>query len=153
MEDWPVELPLIFIEYVRNDLIPTYEDSSVRSEVSDFLDEILEDVAVPRLINVLDGDNEEEILMALTRIEELSKKDAELTKPIKPYLSNLLKSKNRQITNIAQKISDNFAKAERKKELAKKRKIMREKEQMFLEGKLDPEDYAQARKDYLTLRG
>jgi ABC-type oligopeptide transport system ATPase subunit len=152
MLEWPVELPLVFIEYIREKQLPTYGDNKIQKEVSDYLDEILKDVAIPRLISVLEGDNLDEIILALERIEELSKKNVDMAKPIQPYLNNLLKNSNKDIKKFAQNISENFQKAERKKELANKRKIMREKENLFLAGKISGEEYAKTRKEYLTLK-
>ena len=150
MQEWPIELPLLFIEYIKNKQLDSY--GSAKKEVEKYLDEILEEVAIPRLISVLKGVDNEEIVLALTRIEEISKKNAEMAKPISKYLDELLKRNNKQIVKLAKSISDNFAKAERKKELAKKRKIMRDKEKLFLEGKINGEEYAKARKEYLTLK-
>jgi DNA-binding phage protein len=152
MNEWPVELPLIFIEYIREKQLDKYDDLKIKKEISVYLDEILKDVAIPRLISVLEGNNDEEIISALERIEDLSKKNIEMTTPIKQYLGNLLKNKNKTIVKLAQNVSNNFQKAERKKEIAKKRKIMREKEQDFLSGKISGEEYAKIRKEYLTLK-
>ena len=152
MQEWPVELPLIFIEYIREKQIEKYEDAKVKKEISTYLNEILKDVAIPRLISVLEGDNNEETISALQRIEDLSKKNIEMTRPIKPYLNNLLKHGNKEIVKLAQNISNNFTKADKKKELAKKRKIMQEKEKEFLAGKISGEEYARTRKEYLTLK-
>ena len=85
-------------------------------------------------------------------LEELSKKNVEMTKPIQPYLKNLLSNKNKEIVKLAKNIDENFAKAERKKELVKKRKIMQEREKKFLDGKISAEEYAKSRKDYLLLK-
>jgi hypothetical protein len=152
MEEWSVELPLIFIEYIREKQLDKYSDASVKKEISAYLDEILKDVAIPRLISVLEGDNIEETISALERIKEISKKNVEMARPIKPYLDNLSKSKNKSIVKITQEISNNFLKADRRKELAKKRKIMQDKEKQFMAGKISGEDYAKARKEYLTLK-
>lgn len=152
MLEWPVELPLIFIEYIRNNKLKTYEDTKVQKEIEKYLDEIMESVAIPRLIGVLEGDNPEEIILALTRIEELSKKNIDMIKPIQPYLQKVLNSKNKKITKLVKTIGDNFQKAERRKELSIKRKLMREKEKLFIDGKISGEDYAKVRKEYLTLK-
>jgi len=152
MQEWPVELPLLFIEYVREKKIDTYDDEKVKKEILQYIDEILKDIAIPRLISVLEGEDEDEIILALTRIEELSRKNIELARPIKPYLETLQKHKNKQILKLAKTISENFAKAEKKKELAKRRKIMQEKEKLFLEGKIAGEEYAKVRKEYLLLK-
>ncbi len=150
MQEWPIELPLLFIEYIKSKQLDSY--GSAKREVEKYLDEILKEVAIPRLISVLKGVDNEEIILALTRIEEISRKNAEMAKPIRRYLEELLKRNNKQIVKLAKKISDNFAKAARKKELTKKRKVMRDKEKLFLEGKISGEEYAKARKDYLTLK-
>ena len=92
MEEWSVELPLIFIEYIKDKQLDKYEDPNVKKEVSAYLDEILKDVAAPRLISVLEGEDEEETISSLERIKEISKKNVELARPIKPYLENLSKS-------------------------------------------------------------
>ena len=150
MKEWPIELPLIFIEYIRTKQLDNY--GNAKKGVEAYLDEIMTEVAIPRLVSVLEGNENEKIILALTRIEEISKKNIEMAKPIKKYLSYLLENKDKQIVKLAENISKNFANAERQKELAKRRKTMREKEKYFLEGKISGEEYAKARKEYLTLK-
>ena len=150
MDEWPIELPLLFIEYIRSKQLDNYGD--VKKQIEAYLDEIMKDVAIPRLISVLEGDNVEEIILALKRIEEISKKNIEMANPIKGYLENLIKNNNKNINQLANAIANNFAKADKRKELARKRKIMQEKEQQFLDGKISGEEYAMARKEYLLLK-
>ncbi|MCP4761699.1 MAG: hypothetical protein GY870_07955 [archaeon] len=152
MAEWSAELPLIFIEYIKDKQLEKYKEPKIKKEVSAYLDEILKDVAMPRLISVLEGDDNEETIAALERIREISKKNVDMARPIKPYLENLSKSKNKNIVKISKDISNNFTKADRRKELAKKRKIMQEKEKQFMAGKISGDDYAKARKEYLTLK-
>jgi Fe-S cluster assembly scaffold protein SufB len=147
-----VELPLIFIEYIRNNKLESYNDKKVEKEISEYLDEILEEVAVPRLIEVLEGEDNEEIIDALKRIEKIANENLDMTRPIKPYLEDLMNKKNNEIKNLADNILGLFRKEERRKELNKKRKVMKEKEDLFLEGKISAEEYAEARKEYLTFR-
>ncbi len=150
MQEWPIELPLIFIEYIRSKQLDSYGD--VKKQIEQYLEEILKDVAIPRFISVLEGDNADEIILALKRIEEISKKNIEMAKPIKKYLENLKRNKNKTILDLAGKVEENFAKANRRKELEKKRKIMQQMEKEFLEGKISGEEYAKSRKDYLLLK-
>lgn len=152
MKEWPIELPLIFIEYVRNNQLNTYDDSKLKKDIEQYLNEVVRDVAIPGLINVLDGDNFEETNKALIRIEELAKKNIEMVKPIKPYIENLLKKENKEVNKLSKSILEIFNKAERKKKLAEKRKVMQEKEKEFLAGNIGGEEYAKARKDYLLLK-
>jgi len=152
MMDWPVELPLIFIEYIRNNKLENYNDKKVEKEINEYLDEILEEVAIPRLIEVLEGEDNKEIIDALKRIEKVANENLDMTHPIKPYLDDLMNNKNKEIKDLANNILDLFRKEERRKELNKRRKIMKEKEDLFLEGKINAEEYAEARKEYLTFR-
>lgn len=153
MEEWPVELPLIFIEYIKNNQLKSYDDNKLRKEVESYLDEVLNEVAIPRLIDVLESDKEDKILEALIRLEELSKKNIEQMEPIKPYLTKLSSIKNEEIQKLLEKISERFSKEDSRKELAAKRKLMQQKEKEFLEGKISGEEYAKIRKEYLMLRG
>ena len=153
MKEWPVELPLIFIEYIRNNQLKSYDDNNLKKEVESFLDDVLNDVAIPRLIDVLESDKEDKILEALIRLEELSKKNIDQMEPIKPYLSRLSSLKNEEIKALLEKISDRFTKEEIRKEVAAKRKLMQQKEKEFLEGKISGDEYAKIRKEYLLLRG
>jgi len=152
MQKWPLELPLIFVEWIRNNKLEEYGDAKVKREIENYLDEVMEHVAIPRFISVIKGDDEEETILALTRLEELSKKNIEMVKPIKTYLDELKEKKNKKIVELAEAISKNFQRDERKKLLAKKRKKTREMEKKFMEGKVSGEEYAKARKEYLELR-
>lgn len=153
MEEWPVELPLIFIEYVKNNQLKSYDDNILKKEVENYLNEVLNDVAIPRLIEVLESDKEDEILDALIRLEELSKKNIDQMEPIKPYLKKLATLKNEKVQNLLTKISERFSSEEKKKKLDTKRKLMQQKEKDFLAGKISGEEYAKIRKEYLLLRG
>ncbi|GAH01979.1 unnamed protein product, partial [marine sediment metagenome] len=47
MKEWPIELPLIFIEYVRTNQLNTYNDSKLKKDIEQYLDEVVRDVAIP----------------------------------------------------------------------------------------------------------
>ncbi|MBD3212335.1 MAG: hypothetical protein GF311_06990 [Candidatus Lokiarchaeota archaeon] len=152
MQEWSIELPLIFIEYIRNNKLDTYDDEKVRKAVEEYLDEIMEDVAIPRLIEVLGGEDNEEIISALERIDKIANENLDMARPIKPYLENLLKKENKEIKKLADGILELFRREERRKKLNEKRKIMREKEDLFMDGKISAEEYAKARKEYIKFR-
>ncbi|MHA1669130.1 MAG: hypothetical protein ACTSV5_00995 [Promethearchaeota archaeon] len=153
IKEWPVELPLIFIEYIKKNKLGTYEDKKVEKDIEKYLDEILAEIAVPRMISVLDGEDETEIKTVLERIDELAKKKLDLVKPIKSYIEKLDKKSNRKdISKACGSILSTFIKEENKKKLADKRKIMRQIEQEFLQGKISDEEYSKARKEYLIMK-
>ncbi|MFO7796530.1 MAG: hypothetical protein ACQERB_01360 [Promethearchaeati archaeon] len=152
MQEWSIELPLIFIEYIRNNKLDSYDDDKVKKAVAEYLDEIMEDVAVPRLIEVLEGDNVEEIINALERIEKIANENLDITRPIRPYLEDLLQKDNEKISNLTDSILELFRREERRKELSEKRKIMEKKEELFMKGKITADEYAEARKEYIKFR-
>ena len=153
IKEWPVELPLIFIEYIRKDKLGSYNDKQVEKEIEIYLDEILTEIAIPRMISVLDGEDETEIKTVLERIDELAKKKIDLVKPIKSYIEKLDKKSNKKDINKAcGSILSTFIKEENKKNLADKRKIMRQIEQEFLQGKISDIEYSKARKEYLIMK-
>ncbi|MEJ2251835.1 MAG: hypothetical protein P8Y70_13940 [Candidatus Lokiarchaeota archaeon] len=152
IKEWSIELPLLFVEYIRNNKLDSYDDPKVKKEIENYLDEILEDIAVPRLIEVLGSDDNEEIISALKRILEIAENNLDMTRPIRSYLEDLTNKKNKEIVNLTEQILDLFRKADRRKELNKKRKVMQEKEELFLAGKISAEEYATSRKEYLKFR-
>jgi hypothetical protein len=152
IKEWSIELPLLFVEYIRNNKLDNYDDPKVKKEVENYLDEILEDIAIPRLIEVLGSDENDEIISALNRILEIAEDNLEMTRPIRPYLEDLTDKKNKKILDLTEQILELFRRADRRKELNKKRKVMKEKEELFLDGKISAEEYAQARKDYIQFR-
>jgi len=153
IKEWPVELPLIFIEYIRKDKLGSYNDKQVEKEIEIYLDEILTEIAIPRMISVLDGEDETEIKTVLERVDELAKKKIDLVKPIKSYIEKLDKKSNKkEINKVCESILSTFIKEENKKNLADKRKIMRQVEQEFLQGKISDIEYSKARKEYLIMK-
>ncbi len=153
IKEWPVELPLIFIEYIRKNKLGSYNDKKVEKDIEKYLDEILTEIAIPRMISVLDGEDEIEIKTVLERIDELAKKKLDLVKPIKSYIEKLKKkSKKKDISKACSSILSIFVKEENKKKLADKRKKMRQIEQEFLQGKISGEEYARSRKEYLIMK-
>ena len=152
MREWSIELPLIFVEYIRNNKLNTYDDDKVKKAVEQYLDEILEDVAVPRLIEVLEGDDTEEIINALERIDKIANENLDMTRPIRPYLNDLLNKNNKKIITLADSTLELFRREERRKELSEKRKAMEKKEELFMDGKISADEYAKARKEYIKFR-
>ncbi len=75
-----------------------------------------------------------------------------MVKPIKPYIENLQDKENKEVKRLSNSILNSFNKAERRKKLAEKRKVMQEKEKEFLADKISGEEYAKARKEYLILK-
>lgn len=105
--DWPIELPLKFVEDVRSKL-KSYRDDKVEEEISKYLDEILNSLAIPKIKAIFESGSQDEIIAILTDFEELSEINAGAIKPIQSLLENLTKKTNKKISSSAQKIIENL---------------------------------------------
>lgn len=108
IEEWPLELPLIFVEYIRSNKIRSYRDAKIEADISDYLDEILNKIAIPKLKKIFEQTNEEEILSILSIFEELSETNSRAIIPIKNLLDDLSKQANKAIVSKARKILANI---------------------------------------------
>lgn len=101
-------MPLIFIEYIKSNKIRSYRDTKVEAEISQYLDEILNQTAIPKIKQIFESSNQEEILSTLSIFEELSETNNRAIIPILNLLENLTKKTNKTIATQAQKILSNI---------------------------------------------
>ena len=107
IQNWSIELPFIFVEYIRNKL-RSYRDDKVQNDISEYLDEILTLIAIPKLKKIFDNNNQNEIISILEKFEELSESNVKTANHISPFLPNLLKNSNKNIVKKVQNISQNL---------------------------------------------
>jgi hypothetical protein len=107
IQDWSVEMPLIFVEYIKSNKLRTYRDAKVEEEISQYLNEILNKTAIPNIKKIFEGSNEE-ILSILSIFEELSETNNRAVNPIQNLLENLTKHTNKSIASQARKILSNI---------------------------------------------
>lgn len=107
IQNWSIELPFIFVEYIRNKL-RSYRDDKVQNDISEYLDEILTSIAIPKLKKIFDNNNQNEIISILEKFEELSESNNKAANHISPFLPNLLKNSNKNIVKKVQNISQNL---------------------------------------------
>lgn len=108
IQDWTVEMPFIFVEYIKSNKLRTYRDAKVEAEISQYLDEILNKTAIPKIKQIFEGSNYEEILSTLSVFEELSETNNRAVNPIQNLLENLTKQTNKSIASQARKILSNI---------------------------------------------
>jgi hypothetical protein len=108
IKEWPIELPFIFVEYIRNNKLRTYRDAKVEEEISKYLEEILNKTAIPKIKEIFEGTNQEEILSILSIFEELSETNSRAVVPIRSLLENLTKQTNKKVASQSQKILVNI---------------------------------------------
>lgn len=108
IKEWPIELPFIFVEYIRNNKLRTYRDSKVEAEISKYLNEILNKTAIPRIKQIFESSDKEEILSTLAVFEELSETNSRAVIPIQNLLENLTKQTDKAVISQARKILANI---------------------------------------------
>ncbi|MFX1601236.1 MAG: hypothetical protein ACFFB6_11625, partial [Promethearchaeota archaeon] len=76
IQEWPIEMPFIFVEYIKSNKLRSYRDTKVEAEISKYLDDILNKTALPRVKQIFLGSNHEEIRSTLSIFEELSESNS-----------------------------------------------------------------------------
>lgn len=107
IQNWSIELTFIFVEYIRNKL-RSYRDDKVQNDISEYLDEILTLIAIPKLKKIFDNNNQNEIISILEKFEELSESNNKAANHISPFLPKLLNNSNKNIVKKVQNISQNL---------------------------------------------
>ena len=108
IQEWPIELPFIFVEYIKSNKLRSYRDPKVEAEILNYLDNILNETAIPKIKHTFEGSNQEEILSTLSIFEELSETNSRAVIPIQTLLENLTKQTNKAIVSQARKILANI---------------------------------------------
>ncbi len=141
----------MFIGYVRDNLIQTYEDKSLRDEVSAYLDDLMETVAVPKLVDALKSKDAATRLEMAQRLEELSRKNTEMIKFALDFLKDLTNDPNKDVASVVQKIVSNYDRAQKRKVYNEKRRKMRDLDNKLASGKISDAEYLKQRKEFLQL--
>ncbi|MBD3187872.1 hypothetical protein GF325_13635 [Candidatus Bathyarchaeota archaeon] len=150
MERWDPEVPLMFIDYILEKKLASYGSSKDQSRIRKYLDDILEKVAIPKLTDALESEDEEERLSVSERLVEVSKNNADKVKPVLKFLEKTMKKeKSKDIKENLEKVIKNHEKLLKRKERAERRKKMRQLDQDLVAGKISAEEYGKARKEYL----
>jgi len=110
IKEWSIEMPFIFVEYIRNNKLRSYRDVKVEADISKYLNEILSKSAIPRVKQIFEGSNQAEILSTLSIFEELSETNSRAVIPIQNLLETLTNQTDKKIVSQARKILVNIKK-------------------------------------------
>lgn len=153
MLKWTGEAPIVYINYIRDTRLRTYGSKADQKEISTYLDEAMETIAIPTLIKTLGSHNEDELIGILIRIEELSRKNPDLIKITLSHVEQKQHHPNTEISTLAQKIQKNYDRAikrrEVKKSLSENEKIGgtdAELDQKLLRGEISETEYLRLKK-------
>ncbi|MHA1583673.1 MAG: hypothetical protein ACTSVU_05000 [Promethearchaeota archaeon] len=163
MEKWDAEMPLIFIGALREKRLPEYRkmySKSLVKEIEVYIDDILQHVAIPKLISALSSNNLESRLKVSENILTLSESNPDQLKIALTHLEEAIqKETNKKILKTLQKARKNYDRAQKRKQTAKKRKILTQlRKEMdnvdrdYADGKIDDSEYLNKQKEYLKLK-
>lgn len=119
MQKWRGEAPLVYINYLRDNRLPNYGSKADQKEISSYLDEAMQEIAIPKLIESLDSPRDEDVTAILTSIEELGKKKPDLVKVTLPYVERKQQHPNSEISNLARQIQKNYDRAMKRRQIKK----------------------------------
>ncbi|MCP4763754.1 MAG: hypothetical protein GY870_18430 [archaeon] len=158
IENWDAEMPLIFIGYVRDKLLQDYP-KSIRSDVEKYLDDLLENYAIPKLIQALTSENVDERRKVAENMYKLSESNADQLKIALSQIEKANQDPDKKVADWMKKTLKNYQKAQKKKSNAAKRKklkALRKKMDKFdidfAEGKISDANYIKEQKNYLKLK-
>lgn len=151
MQKWDAEQPLLFIGYVRDNVIPKYNDPQVRKAIEEYLHEVTEEIAIPKLVETLKSGAPEIRQKTAQSLDTISKKSPDMVKVAMEYVSGLVDDADAVVAKAAQNILKNVNKADKKKAYTSKRKQMVDLDRKLAKGEVSDEEYLQSRKEYLHL--
>jgi hypothetical protein len=159
IKTWNPELPLIFIGFIRDKKLGTYH-KSIQKDVEKYLDDILEHVAIPKLTESLYSPDLEQRLIVARNIAALSESNPDQLQIALPHIEKAKNvDPNKEVKALMDKALKNYAKAQKKKQTAAKRKQLTDLrknmdkfDELFAEGKISDADYVKEQKKYLKLK-
>ena len=163
IEGWEAEMPLLFIGFIKEKRLPIYRKEYPKSlvkAVEVYLDEVLENVAIPKLISALSSKDKEELLSVAENIVKISESNPDQLKIALPHLEKTVTTNsNKNIVKLLEKAVKNYQKAQKRKQTAQKRKKlgtlrkeMDEVDRSYADGNLTDAAYLIKQKDYLKLK-
>ncbi|TFG18829.1 MAG: hypothetical protein EU530_08030 [Promethearchaeota archaeon] len=120
MQKWQGEAPLVYINYIRDTYLRTYGSKTNQNEISSYLDAAMQEIAIPKLIEALNSNDEDEVLGILTRIEDMSRKNPDLIKITLSHVEKKQSHSNKEISSLAVKVQKNYDRAIKRRQIKKK---------------------------------
>ncbi|MHA1341131.1 MAG: hypothetical protein ACTSRZ_14150 [Promethearchaeota archaeon] len=155
---WEVEMPLLFVGYIKDKKLDSYP-KSIRKDVENYLNEILEKIAIPKIIEVIKGENIEKKFKVAENLIELSKSNPEQLKYAIKFVEEASKDKNKKFAKLMNEVIKNYKRyqlqkknAEKRKKLNQLRKKMDKLDVLLAQGKISDEEYLIEQKKFLKLK-
>ncbi|MEX2684769.1 MAG: HEAT repeat domain-containing protein [Candidatus Sigynarchaeota archaeon] len=152
IQRWDPATPALFVNYILDKKIESYGSSKDQAEIRAYLNEILEEIAVPKLTSALKSPDPNVRLTIAKNLVDISKKKADMVKGVLSFLQEAEKNETETDikANIAQ-VLKNYDKAVKRKQYEAKRKKMKELDERLKAGKITADEYVKERKEFLLL--
>ncbi|MHA1793507.1 MAG: hypothetical protein ACTSVI_12725 [Promethearchaeota archaeon] len=152
IKNWEAEVPVLFIDYILDKKLESYGSKKDQETIKKYLNEIFEEIAIPKLTEALKSKDVEMRLNVSKRLELISKQKPTMIKAVLPFLNEREKEESDKVVRSAITAAiKNYDKSLKRKAYAAKRKKMQDLDKKLLAGKITPEEYAKARKDFLKI--
>ena len=162
MKEWDAEMPLLFIGALREKRIPEYRrdfPKKIVSEIEKYVEDLLVNVAIPKLIEALGSSQVEERRKVGENLLELSKANPDQLKIALPHIREAQNDKDKIVSKLMIDTAKNYDKAQKRKQTAEKRKKltairkdMDKKDREYADGQISDGDYLKEQKIYLKLK-
>ncbi len=152
IQKWDPQTPALFVNFLIDKKLETYGSAKDQAEIRAYLNEILEEVAIPKLTNALKSPDPNARLSIAKSLVDLSKKKPDMIKGVLSFLQDAEKvEKGAEIKANITKVLKNYDKSLKRKQYAIKKKKMDELDEKLKTGKVSPDEYMKERKEYLLL--
>jgi len=162
MEKWDAEMPLIFLGDIREKRLPAYRKDFPKKmvdEIEKYLDEVMVNVAVPKLINSINSPDPKERLKIAENFLKLSENNPDQLAVALPHVEKAMTDTNKEVADTMKKAYKNYNKAQKRKQTAEKRKKLTEfrkkmddLDDRFASGEITDIDYLKEQKAFLKLK-
>ena len=151
---WPVELPIIYVSYIRENFLHTYGSKNDQKNIDSYLEEVMREIAIPKLADGLEKAEKKQIISILKRLDTLSRSKPDLVKSIIPSIEKKIKDEDKEISKMAAKILKNYKNVLKRREINKKLKNLpndKELDKKLLNGEISNDEYIRLKKERLQL--
>ncbi|MHA1519596.1 MAG: hypothetical protein ACTSRK_05380 [Promethearchaeota archaeon] len=162
MKEWDAEMPLVFIGDLKDKRIPRYRKmypKKLVNEIEKYVEELLTNVAIPKLIEALDSPQVEERRKVAENLLELSKSNPDQLKITLPHIRKAQNDGDKTVSKLMKDTAKNYDKAQKRKQTAVKRKKLTSLrknmdviDRDYADGKISDGEYLKEQKIYLKLK-
>ncbi len=149
---WDPELPVLFVNYILDKKVDSYGSTKDQAEIRAYLNEVLEEIAIPKLSKALRAEEKATRLTVANSLQDISKKKPDMVKAVIDFVKDAAsKEDDKDVQNVISQVIKNYERSIKRKQYEAKRKKMRELDAKLVSGKITADEYSKERKEYLSL--